>query len=661
MNNTRGLLSAVILSAVLSACGGGDDSSSSKPDDGNNGGSVSNNAPTLLLGQSSISLEEGLTTDISINAQDSDGDKLTYSVTSSNAAVSGSVSSDTLTIRANEVESDFTTAITLTVSDGKASTSKTVTVEVKDKPNNIPTLALEKSEISLSGNSTIEVGITATDLDGDELSYAFSSTSPVISAAISGEYLVITAGDVAAGSTVTLTITVSDGKDSIAKNITVSVSKYVAYSVSWFDAEAINLSVAQAAKARFPFEIELGSVEQENITYRVVMNVDSGLNQAAISAVVNPDSKEVIVSPSSDNQGDYTGVLTVSDGVTTETLNFSLNVYYANRSPFLDSENFVFLEEGVTKTFDMASSEVLDADSLVIYEAEPFDVFQGDASKISFTYDNSAKTYSLTALAGSKFSVFFVRINTTDSFGGIAGSAYEVYVKGATTSQERELEEKIVLAQKFVKQSQELERLSDFLIDGLEMQSVLTQQEALNERLLIADSRYFSENDSTEELNCMLGAVQNGFAVNYTFKGGYIDGDYVIQLGYICNVGEEETYDRQTGKADSQFYANATNYALAVSNIERIRGNQEDSYYSAGGQNIIERTNRLSGMLQTAVPSFELGRVYWEQMNELDNGFYSRFVGNTTYGAYQGDAWVWKPEYEVLSIATSMANEAVLD
>ncbi|GIU03517.1 hypothetical protein TUM4261_01300 [Shewanella sp. c952] len=659
MNKTRGLLAAVIISLILSACGGGsDDNSGSTPD---NGGSSGNNAPTLSLELSSISLEEGKTKNITIDAQDADGDSLSYSVTSSNAAVSGSANSDSLTISVSEVESDLSAIITLTVSDGKISTSKTITVAVKDKPNSIPIISLAESEIILRSNSTADIAFTAVDADGDELSYAFTSTSSAISAAISGEYLVITAGDVAAGSTVTLTITVSDGKDSVVKDITVSIIKYVAYSVSWVDAEAINLSVAQAAKGRFPFEIGLGSVEQDNITYSIAMNVDSGLNQTAISAVIDLESKEVIVSPSSENQGDYTGVLTVSDGVTTETLNFSLNVYYANRSPAIDGAFFVFLEEGETKTFDLTSSEVLDADSLVIYESQPFEVYQGDASKLSFTYDNAAKTYSITALTGSKFSGFSIRVNTTDSFGGLSGNAYQIYVKGATTAQELELEEKIVLAQRFVKQSQELERLSDFLIDGLEITGVLTKQEALIERLLIADSRHFSENDSTEELTCMLSAVQTGYVVNYAFKGGNVDGAYTTQRGFICNVGEEETYNNTTGKADSQFYANAKNYALALSNIERIRTMQENDYYSAGGLNIIERTNRLSGMLQSEVPTFELGRVYWEQMNELDNGFYSRFVGNTTYGEYQGEAWLWKPEYEVLSISTSMANEAVIN
>jgi hypothetical protein len=658
MNNTRGLLSAFILSVFLAACGGGDDSSSNKPDDGNSG---TNNVPTLSLGQFSISLEEGQTSEISINGQDSDGDTLTYTATSSNSAVSVSVNSGSLTIRANEVESDLSAIITLTVSDGKSNTSKTVTVAVQDKPNSIPTIALDETEITLPSNSTIEIEFTSVDADGDELSYAFSSTSPAISAAISGERLVITASDVEASTTATLTLTVSDGKDSVAIDIsvTVTVIKYVAYSATWV--ESSSLSVSQAAKARFPFKIELGSVKKEDISYSINMNVDTGLSQNPISAIVEQDSSEVVVSPSNENQGDYTGVLIISDGVETQTLSFSLNVYYANRSPFIDVGRYIFLEEGETRTFDLSSNNSLDFDGLKIRENEPFEVWDGDASKLSFSYDNSAKTYSLTALAGSKFTKFRVRIYTTNSFGGWAGSAVEIYVKGATTPQELELEEKLVLAQKFVKQSQELERLSDFLIDGLVIQGVLSQQEALTQRLLIDDSRYFSENESTEYLNCMLDAVQTGFVTNYVYRGSYINGERLSQYGYICNLGEEETFSNVTDKADSHFYSNATNYAIAISSIDHIRSVQETDYNTAGGENIIGRTNTLSQMLSDAIPSFNLGRVDWGDMNELSNGAYSRFVGNSAYGEYQGETWVWKPEYELLSLATSMANESVLD
>ncbi|SQH77827.1 exported protein of unknown function [Shewanella benthica] len=223
MGKTYRLLLAVIFSLSISACGGGDEGSTPSPNPTPT--PSPNNAPTLSLGQSSVSLEESQTTDITVDAQDEDGDNLFYSVTSSNAAVSGSVSGGTFTITADEVDADLIATVTLSVSDGKASTSKKVTVEVKDKPNTIPTLVLEKSEISLSANATAEVEFTASDADGDQLSYSLSSTSSVVSASISGEHLVISASDVEIDTTSTLTVTVSDGQDAASAILKISITK----------------------------------------------------------------------------------------------------------------------------------------------------------------------------------------------------------------------------------------------------------------------------------------------------------------------------------------------------------------------------------------------------------------------------------------------------
>lgn len=655
------LLSAIVISVFLSACGGGGDEGSGSDDNG--GTPPANNAPTFNL-QTKLEMVELTTSEVAISANDVDGDTLTYSATSSSGAITAAMKGSTLVLTAKDVNADEIASVTVSVSDGKTSISKNIMVTVTDNVsgNHAPTLTFSQPEISVVEKATSQVAIISADADGDELTYSLQGTSPDFTASIDGTSIVIVANEVESDSTSNITVSVSDGEATVSNVLAVTITndangEYIAYSVSWVDADATNLSVSQSAKAKFPFSVELGSID--SLTYSITMNVSSGLNQADIASSVNSETNEVIVFPSNENSGDYTGVLTISDGFTSSTLDFSLNVYYASRAAFMDGERIIFLEEGQTETYAMTSTEGIDPEGLKIFEDDPFEVLSGDASKISFTYDNDAQTYSLTALDGSRFLGFLVRINTTDSFNGRAGGTYEVYVKGATSSQERDLEEKLILAKKFVKQSQELERLGDFLIDALEMQKVLTQQEALSERLLISDSRYFSENSSTEELTCMLEATQTGFVVNKSFKGGFVNGEYITQGGYICNVGEIETFNYSTGTASSMFYANSSNYALGLDNIELIRTIQDNDYFSAAGQTIVERVNRLAGMLKSEVSGFELGTISWEQMVDLGNGVYSRFVGNTAYGAYQGEMWVWKPEYKVLGIATSMANETV--
>ena len=115
--------SLFIISMLLVSCGG---ESTSTP-------VTANSTPTL----SSISAQstlQGVTKTVSITASDSDGDSLTYTLTSDPVdKVTGSVSGSTLTLTPDSSYSG-TASLTLKVSDGESDVSQTFTLAVNAAP-----------------------------------------------------------------------------------------------------------------------------------------------------------------------------------------------------------------------------------------------------------------------------------------------------------------------------------------------------------------------------------------------------------------------------------------------------------------------------------------------------------------------------------------------
>lgn len=649
--------SKIILIMSLTACGGGGEGGDDpKPPTDPITPPTTNTAPSLTISKAQVELKEKTSETVSFVGKDSNGDSLSYLVDSNNIAVSAHIAGSAVIITANEVENDVAAIVKITVSDGKATAVKNISVKVLNDiviVNNPPVLTLA-STYTMSESSTGVVPFSATDPEGEPLSYSVKSSNSYVSASIVGNDVNLVSSAVNIDSMSTVEVSVTDGVNTVTKSFTVKVVEsgdYTPFSLSWVDSENTSLYVAQAAQGRYKFNIQLGSVSLNSLNVNVKMTPD-------IASVVDLDSGEIVVSTKKDTLGKYSGVMTVSDGVNSQVLSFNIEVYNSNRSPFLDSDYTVFLNEGESKTISLSSAESLEPESVRIYEVQPFQIIDGDSSKFELTYDNTARTYTIKALAGSKLSGLLFYVFTTDSYGGWAGGIYEAYVRGSKTPLEVDLEEKLILAQKYVKQSQEIERLGDFVIDALEMKGVLSQKEAMVERLLISDSRYFSETLSTNKLNCMLSAVQKGFIENKTIQFEN-NGVFKTQEGYICNVGEVETFDHETATATTNFYENSVNYAIALNNIDKIKNTQDSEYHSVKGEDLVQRVNRLALLLSTTDSSFQLGDVVWNKMNDIGNGLYSRFVGTSTYGSYNNGVWTWNPEYKFLGVATQMANETV--
>ena len=187
-----------------------------------------NSPPTVNAGQDQ-EVAEGATVSLSGTATDADpGDTLTYEWT--HDGPSGITFADpaalSTTFTAPDVAADTTFTVTLTANDGTVDASDTLQVTITDSPNSPPTVNAGQDQEVAEG-ATVALSGTATDADPeDTLTYSWTHDSTLTitfadPAALSTSF---TAPDVAANTTITVTLTVNDGTVGVSDALQVTIA-----------------------------------------------------------------------------------------------------------------------------------------------------------------------------------------------------------------------------------------------------------------------------------------------------------------------------------------------------------------------------------------------------------------------------------------------------
>ncbi|WP_224361772.1 Ig-like domain-containing protein [Hyalangium versicolor] len=201
------------------------------------------NKPPSLTGPTAQASEvnSGASVALTAKAEDPDGDSLTYSWAQTPATPAGSfsdASSATPTWTAPEVSAETSFQLGVTVSDGKdGSVQRSVTVRVRPPPppNQVPVIASGTPTASVSnvvGAAPVQLSVSATDADGDTLTYSWTQTPATPAGTFNNATLsnpIWTAPVVTGTQNFTLQVTVSDGKGGSAQgSVAVEVKEPVA-------------------------------------------------------------------------------------------------------------------------------------------------------------------------------------------------------------------------------------------------------------------------------------------------------------------------------------------------------------------------------------------------------------------------------------------------
>jgi len=180
-----------------------------------------NDAPSIDIA-STLSAAENQTAVATISKSDVDGDSLTLTMSGTDSSSFNLSTDDVLTFTtAPDYETKNSYALSFSLSDGTVTTTKDITVAVTNV-NDVAPVITSSATFTSAENQTTVGSISATDIEGDALTYSISGSDLQISN--SGVVSFISAPDYETKSSYTAIVTVSDGVNSTTQTITVTIS-----------------------------------------------------------------------------------------------------------------------------------------------------------------------------------------------------------------------------------------------------------------------------------------------------------------------------------------------------------------------------------------------------------------------------------------------------
>ena len=351
-----------------------------------------NSAPTFTAGTRttrSVAENTGSGVDIGtpVAATDVDGDTLTYTLGGTDAASFSiaSTSGQLRTSAALDYETKTSYLVTITVSDGNGGTDSINVVisvtDVDEAPANSAPVFSEGSSTSRSvlenTGTGLDIGsaVSATDADGDTLSYSLGGTdaSTFSIDSFTGQLSTSSSLDYETQNSYSVFVNVSDSQGSSA-SITVTINVTNVNEAPVFTAGATTTrSIAENAGAG----INIGSAvaatdpEESKLTYTLggtnatSFSIDDATGQLKTKAALDYETKT-----------SYTVTISVSDGNLTDTIAVTINVTDLDETP---SNNPPVFTEGVSTTRSIP--ENTDGDSNI---GTPISATDADNNKLAY-------------------------------------------------------------------------------------------------------------------------------------------------------------------------------------------------------------------------------------------------------------------------------------
>jgi hypothetical protein len=159
------LLSAIIATNLLAACGGGSESTNKEPV------KIEENAPPTVEVQSILTLNENSSKTINFSISDPENDPTQVNIESNDTNFSATIQGNSIVIESNEITENITGSFYIVASDNKNTTKQKVDVNILD--SNTPSFINFPEQITLNEDPSKTFELTFNDLDSETLSISF--------------------------------------------------------------------------------------------------------------------------------------------------------------------------------------------------------------------------------------------------------------------------------------------------------------------------------------------------------------------------------------------------------------------------------------------------------------------------------------------------------
>ena len=273
-----------------------------------------NDSPVLNLA-STIQVSENQTSVSSISTSDEDGDDLTLSLSGTDATSFSLTNAGILSfLTAPDYEVKNSYSITISATDGIETVSKNITVAITNLNDVAPEFS-SSSTFSISENQTAIGQVSATDVEGDSLSFTVSGSELSITSA--GILSFTTAPDYETKSNYTATVTATDGVNSTSQDLTIAITNLndiapVFSSGSTFSAAENQNSIGTVSAT---------DEEGDDIVF-TVSGSELSINSAGVLTFIS--------APDFESKSSYAASVVASDGVNATSVMLTINITNLN-------------------------------------------------------------------------------------------------------------------------------------------------------------------------------------------------------------------------------------------------------------------------------------------------------------------------------------------
>ena len=283
-----------------------------------------NDAPSIDTA-STIQVAENQTAVTTFSVSDVDEDDLTLTLAGTDADSFNLSSENVLTFKeAPDYETKTSYSITLTLTDGFETVTKDITINVTNV-NDVAPVFTSEATFSATENQTAIGKVTATDAEGDAVTFTVSGSELAITSA--GVLTFASAPDYETKTTYTATLTASDGVNSATQDITINVTNVNDVAPVFIGGS----SYSTEENKKFITIINVYDSEGDPLSFSISGNDAENFNIDSSSGALSFKD-----TPDYETKNKYILTIIANDGVNSTSLKMTINITNVEENSFGD-------------------------------------------------------------------------------------------------------------------------------------------------------------------------------------------------------------------------------------------------------------------------------------------------------------------------------------